>query len=202
MQAVAVGVQPGNTFTYKVKSASGAYELDGADNFTITVVNVTGSVVGFQEAVKYSNGTSSSYSGLIDLGNGSNTGVAWLLFNANLSVGDPVYPGWPIWANTTLNINGRTMGHTVLNNAYVNIPGSLKGNLTADVYCDQATGAAYNATVNLTDGNASSFSYYLIYTNAWIQVPEFSPITLIIAMSTLTVAIAAIAHRKKTRLAR
>lgn len=196
VQAVTVGVQSGNVFSYKVVSALNAHEMDGADNFTMTVTGVAGSNVSFQEAIKYLNGTTESYTGYIDLATGNNTGTTWLLFDANLAVGDPIYPGWPIWANETVSIDGRTMGHTVLNNAYVNVSNGPQGYLTADIYGDQASGVAYNATLSLTSGNTMSFSYYLTYTNAWTPVPEFSPLALAITISMLTV-IAAVVYRKK-----
>jgi hypothetical protein len=200
VQAVTVGVQVGNTFTYKVNSASGAHELDGASNFTMTISNVTGDVVGYQEAVKYSDGTSTKYSGYINLEYGNNTGTAWLLFDGNLQVGEPVYPGWPIWANESVTVNGRPTGHTIINDAYVNITNGPQGYMTANVYADQATGATVNASVSLTAGTTSSFNYYLIATNAFKAVPEFSPIALVIVMSTLTATTATIAYRKKVKL--
>jgi len=193
-----VGVQAGNQFTYKVNSASNAHELDGANNFTITVTSVTGSVVGFQEAVKYSNGSVGSDTGTYDLSNGNNTGTAWLLFDANLGVGDPVYPGWPICVNESVTIDARTMGYTALSDAYVNITTGPKGYLTGEIYGDKATGAAYNVTLSLTnEGTTTSFSYYMTATNVWTAVPEFSPIALIIVMSMLTTTAAAIAYRRR-----
>jgi hypothetical protein len=202
VQAVSVGVHTGDTFTYKVNSASGPnmqHELEGADNFTMTVSNVTGNVVGFQEVDNYSNATNYN-TGYYDLGNGNNTGTAWMLFDANLGVGDPIYPGWPMWANNTVTINGRPTGHTILYNAYVNITNGPQGYVTLDVYGDQATGAVVNASVSLIAGNTTSFNYYLIATNAWITIPEFSPIALVITLSTLAATTAAIAYRRKVRL--
>jgi len=195
-----VGVQVGNQFMYTVNSASGAHELDGASNFTMAVTSVAGSVVGFQESVKYSNGSMGHDTGTYDLSNGNNTGTAWLLFDANLGVGDPVYPGWPIWANGTTTIEGRTMGYTILNNAYVNITTGPKGYMTGTIYADQATGAVYNVTLSMTGGNGTtSYSYYMTNTNAWTPVPEFSQIALIITMSALTATTAAIAYRRKPK---
>ena len=192
-----VGVQVGNQFMYKVNSASNAHELDGANNFTITVTSVTGSVVGYQEAVKYLNGSIGSDTGTYNLSNGYNTGTAWLLFDANLGVGDPVYPGWPIWANQSVTIDGRTMGYTVLNNAYVNITTGPKGYLTGDIYGDKVTGAVYNVTLSIADkSTTTSFSYYMTATNVWTAIPEFSPTALIIVMLMLTTTIAAIVYTR------
>jgi hypothetical protein len=179
--------------------------LDGANNFTITVTNVTGSVVGFQEVVKYSNGSMESYTGYYSLSNGTTnsttTGTSWLLVDANLGVGDPIYPGWPIWANESVTIDGRKMGYAVLNNAYVNITNGPQVYLTGTICCDKATGAVYNVTLSITDGSTTgSFSYYMTATNAWTMVPEFSPMALIIIMSALTATIAMIAYRRKVKL--
>jgi len=199
VQAVTVGVVPGNSFQYKVNYASGAHELNGADNFTVTVTNVTGYEVGYREVVKYPNETSGNETGYYNLTNGENTGTAWMLFSAGLGVGDPVYPGWPIWVNQSVTIDGRQSGYTHLTNAYVNITTGPKGHLTADIYADNATGAVVNATMTLTDGNTTSLSYYLIATNAWTQVPEFSPIALIITMTTLTAITTVIAYHRKVK---
>ena len=138
-----------------------------------------------------------SNTGYYDLSNGNNTGTTWLLFDANLGVGDPIYPGWAIWANESVPIDGRTMGYTVLNNAYVNVTTGPPGYLTGDVYADKANGAVYNVTCSLVDGSTTtSFSYHMTATNAWTMVPEFSPIALIIVMSMLTITVAAIAYRR------
>jgi len=200
VHAITVGVTPGNWFQYKVKSASGAHELDGADNYTVTITNVTGSNVGFRELVKYSNQTTGNDTGYYDLASGNNTGTAWMLFDSDLHVGEPVYPGWSIWVNQSVIINGRQTGYTQLNNAYVNITTGPKGYLTGDIYGDNATGAVVNATISLIDGNTTSFSYYLIATNAWTMVPEFSPIALIVVMTTLTATTILIAYRRKAKL--
>jgi len=202
VQAVTVGVSAGNWFQYKVSYASGAHELDGADNFTMIVTNVTGYVVGYKEVVKYLNHTTANDTGYFDLNKGNNTGTAWMLFDADLHVGDPVYPGWPIRVNQSVMMNGRQTGYTHLNNAYVNITDGPKGHLTADVYGDNATGAAVNVTMSLTDGSITSLSYYLTATNAWTDVPEFSPIALILIMSTLTATSVAIAYHRRKKLPR
>jgi len=49
----------------------------------MTISNVTGDVVGYQEAVKYSDGTSGNDTGYINLAYDNNTGTAWLLFYGN-----------------------------------------------------------------------------------------------------------------------
>jgi hypothetical protein len=198
VQAVTAGVQTGNYFGYKVGSASGTSELRGVDNFTITISNVTGSVVNFQEARWYPNGTQINTPGFVDLATGNSSG-SWILINANLGVGDPVYPGWPIWPNETVNMNGRPTDHTILNNAS-NI-GGQQGNSTIDIFCDQATGATVNVSAiftGLQSNSSNSFSYSLIATNVWTIVPEFSPIALAIIMSTLTATTVAIVYRRKT----
>jgi len=167
----------------------------------MTISNVTGDVVGYQEAVKYSGGTSGNDTGYINLAYGNNTGTAWLLFDGNLQVGEPVYLGWSMWANERVVVNGRPTGHTIINDACINITNDPQGNLTANIYADQATGATVNASVSLTsESTTTSFNYYLIATNAFKAVPEFSQIALEIVMSTLTATTAAIAYRKKVKL--
>ena len=197
VQAVTVGVAPGNWFQYKINYSSGAHEISGADNFTVTVINVTGYEVGYKEVVNYSNQTIENETGYYNLTNGENTGTAWMLFRAGLRVGDPVYLGWPICINQSVTVDGRQSGYTHLVNAYVNITTGPKGHLSADIYGDNATGAVVNATMTLTDGNTTSLSYYLTATNAWTDVPEFSPTALIITVTTLTAITTAIAYRRK-----
>jgi len=112
-----------------------------------------------------------------------------------------VYPGWSMWANESAVVNGRPTGHTIINDACINITNGPQGNLAVNIYADQATGATVNASVSLTSGSTTtSFNYYLIATNAFKAVPEFSQIALEIVMSTLTATTAAIAYRKKVKL--
>lgn len=199
--AVSVGVNKGDYFQYKVGAVNSTSELYGVDNFTITVTNVTGAVVYANETYYLSNGTAlEGNTGFVDLTNGNCTIGAWILVDANLVPGEPIYPGWPLWANETVTINGRTTGHLSVSNAYVNVTNGPQGYLTADIYCDQVTGAAVNVSLSITGSQPHSFIYSLIATNAWATIPEFSQMTLLIAMTTLTVSVVALAYHRKPKL--
>jgi hypothetical protein len=198
--SISVGVQTGNYFQYKVGPVDSTSELYGVDNFTVTVTNVIGTMVYANQTYYLNNGTVSSNQGIVDLTNGNCTVGAWILVDANLTLGEPIYPGWPLWGNDTVTINGRTTGHLSVNNTYINLTTGPQGYMTANIYCDQATGAIVNASVTLTGQYPHSFIYSLIATNAWTVIPEFSQLTMLMAMTTLTVSTVAIAYRRKLKL--
>lgn len=198
--ALSVGVQTGNYFQYKVGPVDSTSELYGVDNYTVTVTNVIGTTVYANQTYYLTNGTVLDGQGIVDLTNGNCTVGAWILVNANLALGEPIYPGWPLWGNDTVTINGRTTGHLSVNNAYVNLTTGPQGYMTANIYCDQATGAIVNASVTLTGPYPHSFIYSLIATNAWTIIPEFSQLTLLVSMTMLTASTVAIACRRKLKL--
>lgn len=200
-QGVTVGVIAGNSFEYEILSVTGnGTEFSpGASNFTVTVFLVTGSVVNFQEAIRYQDGTNPFVTGYTDLSNGSSeAGRSWIIVPANLSAGDPVYPGWNWIINGTVTVTGRPTNYLSLKNAYINNSGQ-DAYVTADIYLDKATGAMVNATVNaksLSHDFQFTESYTLIEQNVWIPVPEFSPTILGATIVTLTACTAVACNRK------
>ena len=199
-QEVRVGVAPEDWFEYDVLSltGNGTEFSSGVSNFTVTVFLVTGSLVNFQEAICYQNGTAPFITGYTDLSNGSSEGGrSWFVVSANLSAGDPVYPGWNWIINRTVTVDGRPTNYLSVNNAYLNNSGQ-DAYVTANIYIDQATGAVVNATINsksLSQNFQFTESYALIEQNVW-TVPEFRPIILIATILTLTACTAASCSRK------
>lgn len=202
-QGVTVGVVNGNWFEYKILSVTGnGTEFSpGASNFTVTVFSVTDSVVNFQEAIRYQNGTNPFITGYTNLSNGSSEGGrSWIIVPANLTTGDPVYPGWNWIINGTVTVDGRPTNYLSLKNAYMNDSGQ-DAYVTANIYCDAATGAVVNATEDvksLSHDFQFTESYALIAQNVWIPVPEFSPTILAATIITLT-ACAVIACSRKVK---
>lgn len=194
-----VGVQAGNYFTYKILSATSNADFFGVDNYTITISNVTGSVVNYQFALNYPNGTTTQFPSYTDLANGSSAYGGWIIVYANQQAGDPVYPGWSWLINETVTKDGRLTNRLAVTDAFMNNSGRVNF-VTADIYCDQATGAVVNASMSISDQSHQfvfSQSYTLTGSNVWIVVPEFAPIILMLTTAALTTCAAAIAYRRK-----
>jgi hypothetical protein len=196
---VTVGVQAENYFEYSVQYATSNSELFGADNFTVTVLNVTGSIVNYELVLHYPNGTTSNDTSYVDLSNGYYGQVSWVVVAANLNVGDLIYPNWSWTINDTVTMNGRQVNHISVNNAYVNNSGQ-NAFVTIDAYCDKITGAAVNISMNATSASAPEETMGFIYTLIGSStVPEISPTALIATMTALVVCTAVMVHRRKTR---
>jgi hypothetical protein len=185
---VTAGVQAGNYFEYKVQSATSNTELSGADNFTVTILNVTGLTVNYELTMYYPDGTTSNDTGYTDLTNGNSQG-SWIITAANLQAGDPVYPSWSWTINETVTMNGRQTNHLSVNNAYLNNTGQ-NGFITGDFYADKATGVAVALTINITGQQNMSYSYTLISSD--IIIPEFSTIAFAATMVALTACTATV----------
>ena len=175
----------------------------GASNFTVDVYLVTGSLVRFQEDIRYQNSTESILTGSTDLSNGSSEGgLSWIITPANLEAGNPVYSTWNWIINGTVIVDGRETNYLSVKNAYLNNSGQ-DVDVNATLYCDQATGAVVNATVSVRSlSNSFQFaeSYKLIGENLdWTSTPEFSPIVLEATMAILT-ACAAVAGNRHAKL--
>jgi len=203
-QGVTVGVAGGNWFEYQMLSVTGnGTEFNpGISNFTVDVYLVTGSLVRFQEDIRYHNTTESTVTGYTDLSNGSSEGGrSWIIVPANLKAGDPVYPNWNWIINRTVAVDGREANYLSVTNAYTNNSGQ-NADVNATVYCDQATGAVLNATVSarsLSYNFQFTESYILIGQNIWTPpLPEFSPAILAATMVILTTC-AAVTYCKKAK---
>jgi hypothetical protein len=202
-QGVTVGVQAENYFEYSAQYATSNSELFGADNFTVTVLNVTGSIVNYELVLYYPNGTTSNDTSYVDLSNGYSGQLgSWVVVAANLNAGDLIYPGWSWTINDTVTMNGRQVNHLSVNNAYLNNSGQ-NAFVTIDAYCDKITGAAVSISMNATSASAPEetmgFIYTLIGSNT---VPEISPTVLVATMTALIACTAVMVHRKKMRAPR
>jgi hypothetical protein len=196
-QGVTVGVQAENYFEHSISYATSNLELFGADNFTVIVLNVTGSIVNYELVLYYPNGTTSNDISYVDLLNGYYGQTSWVVVSANLDAGDLIYSGWSWTINDTVTLNGRQVNHLSVNNAYVNNSGQ-NAFVTIDAYCDKITGAAVNISMNATDASAPEetmgFSYTLISSNS---VPEITPTALVATMTALIACAAVMVHRRK-----
>jgi hypothetical protein len=196
--SAAVGVHVGDYFQYEVGPCNSSSELYEVDTFTITVTNIIGTTVYANETRCCTNGTFDNIPGYVDLINGDSTIAAWILINANLSVGDPMYPSWPMTPNETITVNGRATDHLTMDNAYANVTDGPQGYMTTDICCDQITGVAVNVSLCLTGEHNQTFAYSLMATNVWTIVPEFSTLMLCSLMSAVLIG-TAILNRKRNR---
>jgi len=202
---VVVGVSTGNWFEYQVLSmtGNGTEFSNGASNFTVDVYLVTGSLVRFQEDIRYPNGTEPIITGYTDVSNGSSeTERSWMIVSSNLQAGDPVYSSWNWIINKTVAVDGRETNYLSVENAYLNNSGQ-SADVNATMCYDQATGVVLNATVSarsLSDNFQFNETYALIAQNVWTSLPEFSPTILAATILTLT-AFAAVACSKKGKAA-
>jgi hypothetical protein len=198
-RSVTAGVQAEDHFEYSVLYATSKSELFGADNFTVTVLNVTGSTVNYELVSYYQNGTTVNDTNYVNLSSGYAGQGSWVVVAANLNAGDLIYPNLSWTINDTVTMNGRQVNHLFVDDAYVNNSGQ-NAFVTIDAYCDKITGAAVNISMNATNASAPEetmgFSYTLIVSDI---VPEFSSIALVATMTGLGACTVVMVHRKKKR---
>jgi len=109
----AVGVNVGDTFTYKLTGDSILFSPDATtpaylsqyndtDYYRVTITGVNGALVTFNTLWQFTNGTAIPSSDWINLTSGSNNGDFWAIYPANLTLNNRLYPKE---TNTALIVN-------------------------------------------------------------------------------------------------
>ena len=216
------GVQVGQWFQYSISFANNITGVSGPSPDLIkgngTVASISGTNVTFSMQMQYKNGTTSSDLAWIDVNSGncsSNIGVP-IVIAANLGAGDLVYTGESFSFGPNLDrgatING-TVSRTFLGSTrpanYFNATaqgasGSISYYSSTSGYWDQATGvmSSYNVLVQEHNSTSNSIAELTLamqlVSGKLTAVPEFQPLTFMIAASALTACAAAIAYRRKS----
>jgi len=111
---IKVGVNVGDTFTYKLTGDSILFSSDAAtpaylseynetNYYEVIITGVNGSVVSFDTIWQFTNGTTIHNSDWINLETGNYSGDFWAIYPPNLNVNNRLYPKEE---NTALTVNG------------------------------------------------------------------------------------------------
>ncbi|MGD0645116.1 MAG: hypothetical protein ABSA75_09445 [Candidatus Bathyarchaeia archaeon] len=98
-----VGVNVGDTFTYKLTGDSilfspdattPAYlsEYNNTDYYQVAITGINGTLITFNTVWKFTNGTTIQNTDWINLTSGSNNGDFWAIYPSNLNVNNRLYP--------------------------------------------------------------------------------------------------------------
>jgi hypothetical protein len=94
---VKVGVNVGDTFTYKLIGTSDLFspdavtpaslsEYNNTDYYQVTITGINGSIVSFDTVWQFTNGTAVQTSEWVDLSTGADNGDFWAIYASNLNV--------------------------------------------------------------------------------------------------------------------
>jgi hypothetical protein len=216
------GVSVGNSFKYtfdfEMNVSSSSFNLPdlldelisqvkNIDSVSITVTQVSGSVVTMQTAIQFKNNTQQSTSNSFDIANGPNTSqegtIGLFLVAANLSSGDQIYVGSDSGAiNETVTraylSDSRLVNHqrTVMNYNVsseelegTGITNALQQSNTQDTYWDKQTGVLvemnYSLVTRSEQINADiALNFQIVESNVFNvenpTIPEFSSTTMVV----------------------
>jgi hypothetical protein len=171
-QTVSVGVSKGDKFTY-------LYAIEGnrtdrypwlawmpdqnQSRWDITVTGVTGSNITYQRQVTLSNGTTYPLTTeTVDVNTGSSSTDNLMIFvNANLNVGDSIYPnGFALQIESETAKNYENEQRQAMNFSFRTTAESFKA------FSDRDTGVLIQLTDTYYD-NSSSVTITLVYSNVW-----------------------------------
>ena len=161
LSRIKVGVQVGDTFTYKLTgnsilfgsaAATPAFlsEYNNTNYYEVIITGINGSVVSFDTIWQFTNGTAIKNSDWINLVTGNYSGDFWAIYPSNLKVTNLLYPKE---SNTELIVNStgsqsfstgdRTTNYWHLENEFTNTndpTGSTTQVNLIEVYFDKQTG--------------------------------------------------------------
>lgn len=111
--STSVGVNVGDTFTYKLMGYSVLFssdavtpaylsEYNNTDYYQVNITGIKGSVVSFDTVWQFTNGTAVQNSGWVNLESGNNSGDFWAIYPSNINAKNMLYPKE---ANTGLIVN-------------------------------------------------------------------------------------------------
>jgi hypothetical protein len=111
-----VGVNVGDTFTYKLTGDSILFspdattpaslsEYNDTDYYQVTITGINGTLVTFNTVWQFTNGTVVRNSDWINLTDGTNNGDFWAIYPSNLNVNNRLYPKE---TDSTLKVNSTT----------------------------------------------------------------------------------------------
>jgi hypothetical protein len=177
------------------------------EEVTLTIQNVSGTNVTGLFTIQYENGTEYSQTGSVDLISGEGDLRNWLI-SADLNSGDSLYASEvDEMINETVirtyHWGSRETNHLVYLFNYTSE--EVHSYINADMFWDREIGVvteflcAADVLMNGTSMNASA-EWIITDSNVLEDVPEFTPLTLILTMVTITLSISLLKYKGYVKL--